>query len=366
MTDRVAVLTPPGTGAIATIAVAGPTAWDRVRGRFRKPLPDTPPAGRFWFGTLGDEVGDEVVVARTESWVEIHCHGGQRLVRWIVGLFVEDGCEEAHWQDLVSHATSGVDCPWTCDPRALDPLTRATTTRTAEILLAQYRGTFAAVVRDILVSLDAAALAAVARFAPLGRHLVEPWTVAIAGPPNVGKSSLVNALAGYQRSIVTPVPGTTRDVVTVRLAFDGWPVELADTAGLRDAVEAIESEGIDRARRAVSAADLVVWVMDQSDADAAPPPAGLTDRPVLVVRNKADLADTAETAAELVSAATGDGIPGLAARIARTLVPVDPEQDAAVPFTPTLADAVEEAVRLLQSGQVDAARKTLAGCLHGD
>src|SRR5207244_11945531 len=72
-----------------------------------------------------------------------------------------------------------------------------------------------------------------ARYAGVGRHLTAPWRVAVAGAPNVGKSSLVNALAGYQRSVVAPTPGTTRDVVTALLAIDGWPVELADTAGLR-------------------------------------------------------------------------------------------------------------------------------------
>ena len=360
MSDRIAVLTPPGTGAIATIAVVGPTAWDRVRQRFRKPLPETPPPGRFWFGTLGDDVGDEVVVAATEPWVEIHCHGGQRLVRWIVGLFVADGCEEVRWQALIASPMPRHDRPWACDSRALDPLTRATTVRTATILLAQYHGAFAAAVRDTLLSLDITNLA---RFAPLGRHLVEPWKVAVAGPPNVGKSSLINALAGYQRSIVAPVPGTTRDVVTVRLAFDGWPVELADTAGLREAVEAIESEGVERAKRAVADADLVVWVMDYTDPKAVLPPAGLTDEPILTVRNKADLPGQAGDADDLVSATTGDGIPGLAARIAGALVPIAPDERAAVPFTPALADAIERAVRLLQSGQPDAARESLTACL---
>src|SRR4029453_3197945 len=76
-------------------------------------------------------------------------------------------------------------------------------------------------------------LGAVLEFAELGQHLTAPWRVVLAGPPNVGKSSLINALAGYQRTIVSHVPGTTRDVVTTTTAIDGWPVELADTAGLR-------------------------------------------------------------------------------------------------------------------------------------
>ena len=81
----------------------------------------------------------------------------------------------------------------------------------------------------------------------------------VAGAPNVGKSSLVNALAGFQRSVVSEIAGTTRDVVSVQLAFDGWPVELTDTAGLREA-EGLEAEGVARANRALAEADLVLWV----------------------------------------------------------------------------------------------------------
>src|SRR5205823_6640829 len=79
---------------------------------------------------------------------------------------------------------------------------------------------------------------------------------------NVGKSSLINALAGYQRSIVAPTPGTTRDVVRVPVALDGWPVELLDTAGLRGDAPALEAAGIEQAREQAASADLCVWVLD--------------------------------------------------------------------------------------------------------
>ncbi len=87
----------------------------------------------------------------------------------------------------------------------------------------------------------------------------------VAGRPNVGKSRLLNALAGYERAIVDPTPGTTRDVVTVRTALDGWPVELADTAGLRDSDDAIESAGIALARARQADADLTLLVLDRSE-----------------------------------------------------------------------------------------------------
>src|SRR5206468_2220750 len=106
------------------------------------------------------------------------------------------------------------------------------------------------------------------------------------GAPNVGKSSLVNALAGYQRSIVAPTPGTTRDVVATTLAIDGWPVELSDTAGLHGEGEQLERAGMARARAAAAAADLCVWVLDGS---AAPVWLGPEITAPLTVINKIDL-----------------------------------------------------------------------------
>ena len=223
-------------------------------------------------------------------------------------------------------------------PQAV-PISRAPTLRTASILLDQYHGAFEQAIRDPLN------LQELASFAPLGRHLVEPWKVAIAGPPNVGKSSLVNALAGYQRSVVSEFAGTTRDVVKVRVAFDGWPVELADTAGLREAA-GLEAEGIRVAERYMNEADLVIRVMDASAAPGADAPGS----PVgLVVINKIDAPPAWDVSqfpdALRVSARTGEGIAGLASLIARRLVPVAPPPGAAVPYTPELADLVERAHR---------------------
>ena len=99
----------------------------------------------------------------------------------------------------------------------------------------------------------------------IGSRLISGWKVALAGRPNVGKSRLLNALAGYTRAIVDPMPGTTRDLVTVRTSMDGWPVELADTAGLRASADTIEAEGIRRARAYQAEADLRVLVLDRSE-----------------------------------------------------------------------------------------------------
>src|SRR5207248_5393874 len=160
------------------------------------------------------------------------------------------------------------------------------------------------------------------RLAGLGRHLTVPWRLVVAGAPNVGKSSLINALAGYQRCVVAATPGTTRDVVTTSLAIDGWPVEIADTAGLRTALADLEQQGIGLARQAVATADLCLWVLDASAALVWPE---FSIANVCFVINKVDL----EAAWDLeqanhavrVSALTGSGLAGLCAAISQRLVP---------------------------------------------
>lgn len=371
--NRVAVLTPAGTGAIATLAVAGPTAWDAVKARFRpangKPLPEAAPLGRFWYGTLGDGVGDEVVVAVREGWVEVHCHGGRRVVRWVVEQFKQLGCEEVAWEALEGARPTRCN-GWTSDARALSPLTQAPTLRTASILLDQYHGAFARAVADILAAPEPLPLLAhLTQFAHLGRHLVAPWKVVVAGAPNVGKSSLINALAGYQRSVVAPVAGTTRDLVTVTVALDGWPIELSDTAGLRHANEVLEAEGVELARRALTETDLILWVVDGSSPNPVWPPDDLGNRSILLVVNKSDLPiGSADTFAEawgclLTSATQGTGVSAVVSEITTRLIPNPPQPGAAVPFTPALADLVETAHRLLAAGDVAAARETLTACL---
>ena len=148
----------------------------------------------------------------------------------------------------------------------------------------------------------------------VGVRLTTGWRVVIAGRPNVGKSRLLNALAGYQRAIVDPTPGTTRDLVTALTAFDGWPVELVDTAGVRETDDAIERSGIDRTLRQTETADLVLKVLDRSE------PLQVDDRtlmsgpgPALLVAGKADL----PPAWELCEAGCGGIDPGCLGRAGR-------------------------------------------------
>src|SRR5690606_7200885 len=114
-----------------------------------------------------------------------------------------------------------------------------------------------------------------ARFASLvaaatqGRLLHDGMTVVIAGPPNAGKSSLLNALAGTDAAIVTDIPGTTRDVLRERIQLDGLPLHVIDTAGLRDSDDVVEAEGMRRARAEIERADRILLVVDATEAGAA-------------------------------------------------------------------------------------------------
>lgn len=298
----VTLLTAPGRSALASLALTGDGAWGLAASLFRtrsgKPL--SPEPGRFWLGSLGDELSDEVVLAyHGPACVEVHCHGGPEVVRLLAETFVRHGASLAT-ETQPAHP-------------AMRLLPHALTLRTAGILLDQLNRP----------------TGDPARYADVGRHLTVPWRVAVLGPPNAGKSSLINALAGYQRSIVSPAPGTTRDVVSVLVALDGWPVELLDTAGVRQAGEGIEGAGIAEGLTRAAEADLCVWLEDAT-ARPCPPPGELVR--VLRVVNKCDLPDCPDVQPGLlrVSALTGAGLAELASVLVACLVPDPPPPGAAV------------------------------------
>jgi tRNA modification GTPase len=168
---------------------------------------------------------------------------------------------------------------------------------------------------------------AIERSARQGALLRDGMTVVLAGRPNAGKSSLLNRLAGYDAAIVTPIPGTTRDIVRERIDIDGMPLHVLDTAGLRDGADEVEAEGIRRAHEQMRRADRVLFVIDllndphaaafTAERDRLPP-----DVPVTLVLNKSDraagipLADTVAGPPRVaISALTGEGIERLRAHL---------------------------------------------------
>jgi len=155
-----------------------------------------------------------------------------------------------------------------------------------------------------------------------GRLLNDGVHIAIIGPPNAGKSSLLNALSQRDSAIVTAIPGTTRDVLRETVTIAGLNVTLADTAGLRETQDHVEAEGVRRARREMSAADLVFWVVDCHLQETSPPPGMPAGVPLIEIHNKIDLAGLSakrEARSVWLSAATGEGLDLLEAVVTEEL-----------------------------------------------
>jgi tRNA modification GTPase len=166
----------------------------------------------------------------------------------------------------------------------------------------------------LLAELDALAgdMAAALADGRRGERLREGLVFAVVGQPNVGKSSLINALAERDVAIVSPLPGTTRDALEARVVLGGVPVTLVDTAGLREAADAIEAEGVRRARARAAEADLVIAVIEAGGHAVD----GGIDGRVLRVANKVDLGGSVPSGAVGVSALTGEGLDALRCRLA--------------------------------------------------
>jgi tRNA modification GTPase len=186
-------------------------------------------------------------------------------------------------------------------------------------------------------------------------------TVAIVGYPNVGKSSLFNRLVERDRAIVTPVAGTTRDLVTERVAIEGIPVELIDTAGLRETSDEIETIGITKSREAMADADLVLMVIDSASLQPHPEDAttlaSMTGRPVLIAANKLDLCTSELDTANLelqhdiplvrTSAVTGEGIDHLRRSILEIATNGASSQEAALVTNLRQRQAITDALTAL-------------------
>jgi tRNA modification GTPase len=371
-----AILTPPGRGAIATIAVTGPQATAIVDQLFAparsRPLSVCPLRdivyGR-WLSTT-----EEVVVCRTKTdRVEIHCHGGIAASRAIIDSLVAAGCTTVSWQEFVVREEAN-----RIRSAARIALAECRTQRTAAILLDQYNGALENAIRETESLLarqqtnDAIhILETLLSRSRLGLRLGTPWRVVIAGPTNVGKSSLINALLGYERAIVFDQPGTTRDVLTAPAAFDGWPVKLCDTAGLHDSRDPLELAGVAKAQEQLQRADLIVLVFDRSQPWTTAEQALADQWPAaLVIHNKVDLAflphdsGRPQPAGIEVSALTGHNIPELIHAISARLVPQLLAPGDAVPFTAEQVAALQEVLSLLQSGSFDEARRMLAATVE--
>lgn len=361
----VAAATPPGRGGIGVVRLSGP----KVPELGAVMLGELPRARHATFARFLDAGGNPIDAGLAlffpaphsytgEHVLELHGHGGPLVMEALVARAVELGARRAVAGEFTQRAFLN-DKLDLAQAEAIADLIDAGSREAARAAMRSLQGEFSAMVRGLteaLIELRTYVEAAIdfpeeeidfladqelklrfdsirAHFAGVmqsagqGRLLREGMTVVIAGRPNAGKSSLLNRLAGYDAAIVTAIPGTTRDVVRVPIHIDGMPLHVLDTAGLREAGDLVEEEGIRRAQAEMQRADRVLFVIDTVEDPTArafvEEKARLPhDVPVTLIFNKCDLAaglplaDTVSGPPRLMlSALTGEGLERLRAHL---------------------------------------------------
>lgn len=355
--------------AIALIRISGPDAGMALTvlaGRLPTPRVATHVLLR---DQRGDQLDDAVVLwfpapasATGENIAELHIHGGRAVLAAVLAaLAALPGFRMAEHGEFTRRAFENGKIDLT-EAEGLDDLIHADTDRQRRQALRQLKGVLGDKARnwrkqiieacalievgidfsdegDVPEELMAPALvkvralhgeiAGVLAAQGHSERLRDGLVVAIAGPPNVGKSTLINQLARRDVAIVSPHAGTTRDVIEVQLDLDGYPVTVIDTAGIRDTEDPVEQEGVRRARRRAAEADLVLWLMDAANGSGAEVDLRTTAVPVWRVHNKVDLISSGSSAVDgdidpaagpaafltnyAISAGTGEGMSDLLA-----------------------------------------------------
>lgn len=346
----VAIATPPGRGGVGMVRVSGKSLSSMATAICGKPL--LPRVARHTrFLDVANQVIDDglaIFFAAPASFtgedvLELHAHGSPMVLQTLVRRCVELGARHAEPGEFTKRAylNGKLDL---AQAEAVADVIDAATESAARAAVRSLTGEFSScikVLQDAIIRLrmfveatldfpeedlefleaerareklaeTRTALEHVIAEAGRGQLLHDGIRIVLAGEPNVGKSSLLNALAGDEIAIVTPIAGTTRDTVKTRLSIKGLPAEVIDTAGLRDTADPVEALGIERTRAAIRDADLALVIVE-SDAPVSDqlmnelPPT----LPRIIVRNKIDLQEQdahADAAGVWLSAKTGDGI----------------------------------------------------------
>ncbi|MBH8569209.1 tRNA uridine-5-carboxymethylaminomethyl(34) synthesis GTPase MnmE [Microvirga sp. STS02] len=358
----VALSTPPGAGALAVVRLSGPAAVAITASVFSKKSFAEATGNTLHYGTLRDpnagEILDEVVVGlfrapksfTREDVVEISCHGSDYVVRQVLALLLRQGARLAEAGEFTKRAflSGAMDL---AQAEAVADLIAADSALSHKVALNQLRGGFSQELRDLRARLikfaalleleldfgeedvefaDRTGLAGLLaevrgvvlgllRSFELGNVIKNGITTVIAGRPNAGKSTLLNALLREERAIVSAIPGTTRDFIEDEVSIDGLRFRFVDTAGLRDdTADEVEAIGVARTRERVRKASLLLYLFDLAEmtptevrTEIKALTAGLK-LPVLAVGNKTDLASTgaldafgAEFRANLTGEASG-------------------------------------------------------------
>ncbi|HEX4748254.1 MAG TPA: tRNA uridine-5-carboxymethylaminomethyl(34) synthesis GTPase MnmE [Bryobacteraceae bacterium] len=362
----VAIATPLGRGGLGTVRLSG----DRSRAIAERILRfGHGPQWRSWASQFAELIGsdsavvDQVVVAffeaprsyTTEDVIEITCHGAPVVLRHCVERAVEAGARIAEPGEftLRAYANGRIDLP---RAEAVRELIDATTLYQARVAAQQMEGSISRRIGPIkeqlleLISLLEAGIdfaeddisvappeEILRRLRPIqqavnqlvgsfrtGKLVFHGFTLAIAGRPNVGKSSLFNRLLEQDRAIVTDIPGTTRDTVSETTTLAGIPLKLVDTAGIRQSGDLVETLGMERSYEAIADADLTLLVVDGSEPLTEEDRLlheKLNDRRPMLVANKADLGLSVDGSFLPVSAISGEGIHRLRSTILKRLAP---------------------------------------------
>lgn len=396
----VAIATPPGRGGLGVVRISGPSSVAIASTLLERTTPLRPRHATY--ARVGG-IDNAIVTLFTgphsytgEDTIEISVHGSPVVLRAIVGTAIDAGARLAepgeftfraflHGRlDLVqSEAVADlIDAVTPLQARAaFDQLEGTLTRRISELdaelfdLIARLEASLdfpdegyhfiePALLSDAIHAIRAQ-VDALRADAVRGRLIREGAQVAIVGRPNAGKSSVFNQLAGHERAIVTEIPGTTRDLVTERVDIEGVPVTLVDTAGFRETADVVEREGVVRARRAIDVADLLLVVVDRSEALAVDDSEILDAtfaRPRVVLANKSDrpaawsnLAGN-ESPLLAVSAKTGEGFASVRTHVVQTLTSGESRRD-----TPAISNIRHTRLLDIASASLQRAEDATAG-----
>ncbi|SHJ50540.1 tRNA modification GTPase trmE [Hymenobacter daecheongensis DSM 21074] len=361
----VALSTPPGAGAIAMLRLSGPEAISLTDAVFAGKRLHAQPSHTLHFGTIrdGERILDEVVVSlfrgphsyTREDVVEISCHGSDYIVQQLLALLTRHGARLAEAGEFTKRAFlhGAFDL---AQAEAVADLIAADSALSHQVAMQQMRGGFSQELRELRGQLvkfaalleleldfgeedvefaDRTGLVALLqeiqtlvrrllRSFELGNVIKNGVTTVIAGKPNAGKSTLLNALLNEERAIVSAIAGTTRDLIEDEVSIEGIRFRFVDTAGLRDTTDVVESIGVERTKKRVAQAAMLLYLFDitsttpaevQAEIEALNPGRQI---PMLAVGNKRDVASDLEIAAfeplpdtVLIAASRGDGLPDL-------------------------------------------------------
>ncbi len=393
----------PGQGSVGIVRLSGSQALAIAQAIFTPARPRAAwKSHQMIYGWIHDEKGEPLDEALAvwmqaprsytrEDVVELHCHGGIMVVQATLQQCLRHGCRLAQPGEFSLRAFLNGRIDLT-QAESIADLVAARSPQAARMALAGLQGKLAEPIRALrqqllgllaelearidfeedLPPLDVASWQAqlqqcqtqiqtLLATAERGQLLRTGLKIAIVGRPNVGKSSLLNAWSGQDRAIVTDLPGTTRDVVESNLVVRGIPVQLLDTAGIRDTEDPVERLGVERSQRLAQEADLLVLVIDAqagwTEADAAIYES-IRHRPLILVINKTDLASPHEVQVppEIpyripAVAARGEGIPALEAAVEEIAYQGRPQPDLAISLNQRQAAALVQAQASLKRVQ---------------